>query len=274
MAQLNPRTTIGSTFHRLVLATTLIVPVGILSAQDLFTMAGGSGQSCQGVLFDSGGQGASGYQNNENYTFTLCPDVPGNVIYLTFSNFALDQSGAPNTWDNLTIYDGDNTSALTLGTYTGSQLQNLIVSGTVFNLTGCLTLVFQSNSVGTGVFAASFQCTIPCEHPTSAAVMSEPVPALVCQGETVNFNGSASTAEPGYQLVQYLWDFDDGTVDSTSGPIVDHTFMDDGEHVVQLYVTDDNGCGNLNLVDLQVLVSTTPNFRTRRKVWRPASGKR
>ena len=76
----------------------------------------------------------------------------------------------------------------------------------------------------------------------------------------MNFNGSASTAQPGYTIQQYLWNFDDGSVDSTSGPIVDHVFTDDGEHVVQLYVTDDNGCKNLNLVDLQVLVSTTPNF--------------
>lgn len=230
------------------------------SAQTLFTMADGSGTGCQGVLFDSGGQGASGYQNSENYTFVLCPDVPGNVIYLTFSNFDLDQSGPQNSWDNLSIFDGDNTGATPLGTYTGSELQNIIVSGTVFNTTGCLTLVFHSNSVGTGVFAASFQCTIPCQNPTATAVMSEPVPALICQNETVHFDGSASVAVPGYNLVQYLWDFDDGTLDSTSGPIVDHAFPDDGEHVVQLYVTDDNGCGNLNLVDLQVLVSTTPNF--------------
>lgn len=223
-------------------------------------MADGSGQGCQGVLFDSGGQGASGYQNGENYTFTLCPDVPGNVIYLTFSNFDLDQSGPQNSWDNLSIYDGDNTGETYLGSYTGDALQNIIISGTVFNTSGCLTLVFQSNNVGTGVFAASFQCTIPCENPSASAVMGEAVPALVCQGETVSFNGSASQAQGNYFITQYLWDFDDGTVDSTSGPLVDHVFTDDGEHVVQLYVTDDNGCTNLNLVDLQVLVSTTPNF--------------
>jgi gliding motility-associated-like protein len=228
-------------------------------SQDVFTMAGGSGQSCQGVLYDSGGQGASGYQDGENYTFTICPDVPGNVIYLTFFNFALNTSG-PNPIDNLSIYDGDNTGATSLGNYTGNSLQNIIVSGTVFNTTGCLTLVFQSNANGTGVFAAGFQCTIPCQNPTAVATMSEPVPALVCQDEVMSFDGSGSTAQPGYTLVQYLWDFDDGTMDSTSGPFVTHAFDTPGEHVVQLFVTDDNGCGNLNLVDQQVLVSTTPNF--------------
>ena len=231
-----------------------------VSKAQTFTIADGSGTSCQGAIFDSGGEGGAGYSNGEDYTFTICPDVPGNVIYLTFLTFNLDQSGPQNSWDVLSIFDGDNTSALSLGDYQGTTLQNIIVSGTVFNVTGCLTLVFHSNNVGEGIFAASLQCTIPCEHPTAAAVMSESVPALICQGETVSFNGSGSEAVPGYFLVQYLWEFDDGSVDSTSGASVDHIFTDDGEHVVQLYVTDDNGCGNLNLVDLQVLVSTTPNF--------------
>ncbi len=228
--------------------------------QDLFSMTDGSETSCQGVLFDSGGQGAAGYQNGEDYQFTLCPDVPGNVIYFTFSNFDLDQSGPQNSWDNLSIYDGDNTGATYLGSYTGDALQNLIVSGSVLNITGCLTLVFQSNSVGTGVWAASFSCTIPCQNPNASAFMSEAVPALVCVDEPVTFNGTDSEPVGNNTIVQYLWNFDDGTVDSTSGPIVNHAFTEDGEHVVQLYVTDDNGCKNLNLVDLQVLVSTTPNF--------------
>lgn len=252
--------TLRLSLRHIALSTAITLSGATLQAQDLFSMSNGSGQSCQGVLFDSGGQGATGYQNGENYTFTLCPDVPGNVIYLTFSNFDLDQSGPQNSWDNLSIYDGDNTSATFMGSYTGDDLQNVIVSGTVFNLTGCLTLVFQSNGTGTGVWAAGFSCTIPCQNPLAVASMSEPVPALVCQGESVSFDGSASYAQPGYTITQYLWDFDDGTVDSTSGAVVDHVFTEPGEHVVQLYLTDDNGCKNLNLVDQQVLVSTTPSF--------------
>ena len=140
---------------RLFLVVCVLLTGTSVNAQNLFTIADGSGTGCQGVIFDSGGQGAAGYQNGENYTFTICPDVLGNVIYLTFTNFDLDQSGAQNTWDHLSVYDGDNTSALSLGDYSGSSLQNIIISGTVFNTTGCLTLVFQSNGVGTGVFAAS-----------------------------------------------------------------------------------------------------------------------
>ena len=212
MQKFNTLGNIYSMLDRLFLVVCVLLTGTSVNAQNLFTIADGSGTGCQGVIFDSGGQGAAGYQNGENYTFTICPDVLGNVIYLTFTNFDLDQSGAQNTWDHLSVYDGDNTSALSLGDYSGSSLQNIIISGTVFNTTGCLTLVFQSNGVDTGVFAASFQCTIPCQNPTAVATMSEAVPALICQGETVSFDGSGSTAQQNYKIEQCLWPFDDGTV--------------------------------------------------------------
>ena len=233
--------------------------VCFVQAQQI-SITAGSATSCSGVIEDSGGPNGS-YGDNESHTLTICPDVPGNVIYLTWFVFNLStQSSQGNPADNVTIYDGDNTSATSLGSYTGSALQNLVVSGTVFNTSGCLTLVFNSNNAGIGDFAAGFQCTVPCLNPTSVATMPEAIPALICQGEAVTFNGSGSTAQNDFEIVQYLWDFDDGTIDSTSGPIVTHVFEDDGEHVVQLYVTDDNACRNLNLTDLQILVSTTPNF--------------
>ncbi len=222
-----------------------------------YSITGGSANACAGVIEDSGGPSGE-YSDNETYVFTICPDVPGNVIYLTW--FVFDLSTAGNNDDNLTIYDGDNTSATSLGTYTGTDLQNLIVSGTVFNVTGCLTLEWHSNNTGTGNFSCGFSCTTPCEHPLAAAVMSEPVPAWTCQGEAVQFNGSGSTAANGFTITEYLWDFDDGTLDSTTGPIISHVFDQPGEHIVQLHLTDDNDCESLNLVDLQILVSTTPTF--------------
>jgi len=240
-----------------LLLSILCVPFLLTAFAQQINITSGSATSCSGVIEDSGGPNAP-YTDNENVTFTICPDVPGNVIYLTWFVFNLSTAG--NNDDNLTIYDGDNTSAVSLGSYSGSALQDLVVSGTVFNTSGCLTLVFQSNGTGTGEFAAGFQCTIPCLNPTSVAVMPEAIPALICQGEEVTFDGSGSTAQQGYDIVQYLWDWDDGSVDSTSGQFASHTFNDDGEHVVQLYVTDDNDCRNLNLVDLQILVSTTPHF--------------
>jgi gliding motility-associated-like protein len=234
-----------------------LILLTLLARGQQVSITSGSATSCAGVIEDSGGPNAE-YGNNESHTFVICPDVPGNVIYLTWFVFNLSTQG-PGA-DNLTIYDGNSTAANSLGTYGGTSLQNLIVSGSVFNTSGCLTLVFQSNGAGTGDFAAGFQCTIPCQYPTAVATMPEVAPALICQGESVTFNGSGSTAQAGNTLAQYVWDFADGTIDSTSGPIASHTFTEPGERVVQLYVFDDNGCRNLNLVDLQILVSTTPDF--------------
>lgn len=243
------------------LSTTLLLLFLLATAQaQQISITAGSATSCSGVIEDSGGPNGT-YSDNENFTLTICPDQPGNVIYLTWFVFNLSTQGGPgNPADNLSIYDGDNTSATSLGSYSGSALQNLVVSGTVFNTTGCLTLVFHSNNGGIGDFAAGFQCTVPCLNPTAVATMPEAVPAMICQGEAVTFDGTASMAQNGFTIMQYLWDFDDGSVDSTSGPLVTHVFDDDGEHVVQLYVTDDNDCRNLNLNDLQILVSTTPSF--------------
>lgn len=237
----------------------MIVPF-TLSAQT-YTIAQAEINACSGGFLDTGGQGASGYQNGENLTSVICADTPGESISLQWITANLSTAGTAPI-DRIRIWDGDNTSAPLLGEYTGTQLQGAIVSASNTNTTGCLTVQFTSNNTGTGVFAAAITCYTPCERPTAvASVVGEDLPALVCVGETVSFNGSGSYPAPGtnYTIVQYTWDFDDGT--TASGPTATHTFDEPGEYVVQLNLLDDNGCVNSNLVDLQVLVSTTPSFQ-------------
>ncbi|MDP4953793.1 MAG: hypothetical protein NWQ53_09125, partial [Flavobacteriales bacterium] len=80
-------------------------------AQNNVQMANGTFESCGGALIDSGGQGGPGYSNDEYFTFTICPDVPGDVVTVDFVTFQLDQSGPQNSWDYLAIYDGETTGA-------------------------------------------------------------------------------------------------------------------------------------------------------------------
>lgn len=227
------------------------------SAQVSYSITEGAINACSGALLDSGGQGASGYGNNENQTAVVCPDIPGESISLQWITANLSTAGT-NPIDRIRIWDGDNTSAPLLGEYTGTQLQGQIIGASSTNPTGCLTVQFTSNNTGTGVFAAAITCYSPCERPTAVANMSEQVPAMVCVGEMVQFDGSGSYAAPGYTLTQYTWDFADGT--TALGANVSHSFAEPGEYVVQLNLLDDNNCVNSNLVDLQVLVSTTPTF--------------
>lgn len=224
-----------------------------------YPVNGGDVSTCSGALLDSGGPGGSGYSDNEHFIITICSPQPDSAISLSFIIFNLSAAGSLPT-DELSIYDGNSTSAPLIGTWSGTDSPG-IVNASFANTSGCLTVEFTSNETGTGVFAASITCSHPCEPPTAAAVMGEPAPALICQGEELHFDGSGSYAANPYSIIQYMWDFGDGTMDSTSGPVVDHVFAGPpAQRIVHLTVTDNNGCRNTNPVDLPVQISTTPTF--------------
>lgn len=222
-----------------------------------FSITAGTINTCGGVMEDSGGPSAP-YGNNENFTVVICPDNPGDAISLNWVVFNLSQQ-LPQPIDRIKIWDGNTTTAPFLGEYTGTALQGLITSATMYNISGCLTVQFTSNGGGVGDFAAGITCYTPCERPTAVATMSEPgPPARVCVGEPILFDGSGSYAAAGFTLTQYNWDFHDGSTGTTD--TVTHSFSAPGEYMVQLHLVDDNGCVNSNMVDLQVLVGTTPSF--------------
>lgn len=241
---------------RTILSTFIFLFLVAQASAQQFSITAGTINTCAGVMEDSGGPSGS-YGNNEDFTVVICPDQPGDAISLNWVVFSLSQQ-LPNPLDRIRIWDGNSTAAAFLGEYTGTALQGLITSATMYNASGCLTVQFLSNSGGVGNFAAGITCFTPCEHPTAVASMSELSPAKVCVGEPVSFNGLASFAAPTFTIAQYKWDFDDG--DTLLGPTATHSFAAPGEYMVQLHLVDDNGCVNTNMVDLQVLVSTTPSF--------------
>jgi hypothetical protein len=201
-------------------------------------MTGQTFNTCNGVLYASGGVSGTGYLNGENWIITICPDIPGDAINLDFITFNLSNQNTAtppaNNADVFCIYDGNSTTSTSLGCYGGTGLQGLVVSCTSFNTSGCITIEFHSNSAGTGNFAATVTCTTPCTRPTAA--ISAPIPIApdtcfkLCVGESLTFNGTPSFAAPGFNIAQYTWNFDDGT--TGSGPIVSHTFNDEGEFLV------------------------------------------
>ncbi len=213
--------------------------------------------------------GGSPYTDTD-YTLTLCPDVPGDVVQLTFSAFALQTSPNANNSDYLSIFDGDNTSANSLGDYTGSSIQGLSVTGTVNNVSGCLTIVFNAAgqpNAGSPGFEAQITTTTPCAPPTANSAITDPDPidpaiqsVSVCLDIPVSFSSAGSAAAPGFTLANYIWNFDDGTILNNNGAAVSHSFSEPGEYVVTLTVEDNNGCQSLNINPLQILVSTYPIF--------------
>lgn len=222
--------------------------------------------TCNGFIIDSGGQGGAGYGNNENTTITICPDNPDDIIAVVFNFFNLsttDDNPAPNQTnvDYMSVYDGTSTAANTLGTYTGNQLQGVVIQATQLNPTGCLTFTFTSNTIGTGNFTASATCETPCNNPIAGGIVLNGITndsIHVCVGDEVFFQEQGTIAQPGFTIVDYEWDFMDGS--SANGQNVSHVFDVPGQYRVQLFVTDDNGCSNPNLIDLEVLVGTIPTF--------------
>lgn len=261
------------------LVIVLLTLTGSLYAQqDIIQFDAVDGQTiltCDGFIIDSGGQGGPGYSDNENYTVTICPDTitsGDNTQFITvvFNVFQLDGTNTgtqqnPNL-DQMAVYDGPTTASPTLGFYNNNDLQNIPIAATNLNPSGCLTFVFYSNTTGTGSFAGSATCTQPCEPPFADAFILDgdtPDSIRVCVGEPVSFDATASTAADGFNIIEYSWNFIDGTVDNTSGAEVTHSFENVGYYAVQLTLTDDNpgiNCQNLNVAPLKVFVSNYPTF--------------
>ncbi len=83
----------------------------------------------------------------------------------------------------------------------------------------------------------------------------DPTPDSSCVNSSVNFT-STSTQGTGGAIVQWLWTFDDGYLDSLSGAMVNHSYGLPGTFNAHLTVTDSHGCNSTAFQN--VYVSTGP----------------
>ena len=258
----------GLIFRALLKSVFIFLVSFQIFSQTQFTLnSNQSVSSCNAFIIDAGGIGGSGYSNNENYIFTICPDQPNKKITLAFNTFSLDLtddnlSTTITDVDTMYVYDGNSSTANLIGAYTGTTLFGVNITAT--NPQGCMTLRFSSNSSGTGLYGISATCLRPCSFPTAAAKILNGISddsIRVCVGSSVSFQDNGSYAFIGLNIESYTWDFMDGT--TSTGSNIAHTFNLPGLYKVQLKVKDnnpDNTCLNQNLTDLQVLVGTIPSF--------------
>ncbi|MBT8286798.1 MAG: PKD domain-containing protein, partial [Bacteroidia bacterium] len=238
--------------------------IGVYGQQ--YTMQNGSVTTCTGTFLDSGGNG--NYSNNENFTFTICPDNPGQQLQLQFTQWATQST------DVMTIYNGPDTSYDVIGTFSGDATNNpgtIVASlteinpGGLANPQGCLTITFMSDATANTVgWSANISCFEPCQD--IEAIIDSTVPAVnadnvirICQGDPITFNGDGIFSVDGTGAT-YSWDFDNGN--SNTGQSVTETFNDEGIYLVTLEVSDTNpqGCTSTNFESVFVHVSTRPDF--------------
>ena len=231
---------------------------GIPSAPGPCTMKNGTVQTCDCDFTDSGGSG-SNYAANENKTFTICPDPaqPGAKIQIDFTSFNTQQST-----DFLYIYDGNTATGQPIVSVSGNNptaIQN-IISATLSNSSGCLTIVFTSNgSTQAAGWLADVSCYVPCTNPVANATVNGATQQTirVCPGAQINFNGSSSVSNA-TSITNYSWDFDNGVTGTNASQTV--TYNTPGRYIPYLTVTNNQNCKSTNALPYEIIVSTVPNF--------------
>jgi gliding motility-associated-like protein len=226
-------------------------------------MQNGSFNNCTGTFFDSGG-GTGNYSNNENLTITLCPDIPDTRLVLEFVEFELADIGL----DVLEIYDADTADPAALindfsGSLTapGNALLNYITASDQ-NLSGCLTLVFDSNGSQDDVgWEAELSCREVCPEITIG--LDSVSPAIfngnsyeLCFGDQIVFDANFQISNGDPNLVNLTWDFDDGN--TANGEVVANTF--NGPGIYEVAITANYPNCQPEVFFIEVRVSDTPEI--------------
>jgi gliding motility-associated-like protein len=250
----------------LFISSFFLVVAQAVSQNYLMTSSLSSVTNCNGFFLDSGG-GNGNYGNNQHFSTTICPTGQGNFIQLVF--------GPVNLFfgDELCFFDGNTTNAPAIACASDfSNGASFIIQASASNVSGCVTVKFDSDFLFTAAgWSADINCIASCQ--TFSAVLESSTPAVepvdtgwidVCPGERVFFNGKGDYPQNGLAYTQsdqtssFEWDFGDGTF--TYGPNVSHVFEEPGGYVVQLEITDINGCKNTNFISQRVRVAPKPHF--------------
>lgn len=117
-------------------------PVVIIGETDM-------SEACMGEIYDSGGPDGD-YENNENFTFTICPQDFHNCLLFSLEYFNMENNDPPfgNIGDQLIFYDGPNTNSPVIGQTSGGDFEPPNGGGVCYQVaatSGCMTLEFISN---------------------------------------------------------------------------------------------------------------------------------
>lgn len=245
-----------------------------LNAQTTYKISDYSGQTistCSGTFTDMGGAGG-GYSGTQDDSITFCPSTTGAAIELDFSQFDVAAG------DNLMLYDGPNSSYNLLATFnTTLSPVGMLISASILNPGGCLTLHWTSSGVAAG-WQAGISCGVPCQNYSVSVLSSDPPFHLdtgfyyidACPGDSISI-----TAEGIYGLndsiyhqsdasTKFIWDF--ANYHNDTGQTVTHFYDTIGGYDVQLIALDTNGCLSNQTPKIRVRFSTQPDLNGTRAI--------
>ena len=248
----------------------IIFIISIISSINLFAqdvvIQNGTVTTCTGTFLDTGLAGGN-YGDNENFTFTICPDNPGQLVQLTFTEFNTQLNA-----DIMAIFDGDDVTAPQFGQFSGGGAGSSpgFVSATPGNATGCITITFTSDAAANTVgWEADISCFEPCQTIVSQLDSATPMPNAdgyirVCPDEEITLTGSGQFSIDGTGAT-YEWDLGDGMT-TIAGQTATFSYPNPGVYIVNLNINDTNtsgdpeGCSNTNLINQVIQVATEPDF--------------
>jgi len=141
---------------------------------------------CGDVFYDSGGPFAT-YQDGEKTVVTICPDLPTQVVTLTFEQFILAEG------DTMQIFDGTSVDGLLIGTYTQSTLAGFKAFATTPS--GCLTVQFTSDLLKV---EDGWEAVVSCNAPLFCFPVQE-INVFNLQTTSANFSWPAVFGSIAYQ---------------------------------------------------------------------------
>ncbi|MDP5101352.1 MAG: choice-of-anchor J domain-containing protein [Nonlabens sp.] len=187
---------------------------------------------CNGDLFVDSGGVSGDYENNANITYNICPDNPGDVVYVNFTFNDMEELSATSCYDGLTIYDGPDTTFPTIDTPSGStewcwdpanntgtgNLVGEILIGTTTS--GCLTFVFTSDG---SVARPGWSANVTCAPPPTCPLPSDLTATSVTES-SITLGWTAGGSETSWQIEYGAPGFAPGTGVGTVVPAATNPF--------------------------------------------------
>lgn len=159
---------------------------------------------CGGNFVDPSGPNAN-YANNLDYTTTICPNNPGELVTVTFTSFDTEAN-----WDGLLVYDGNSTAAPQIASSNGTGFSGLAnLPGAFWGTTvpgpfissspdGCLTFRFISDA---SIVRAGWTANVTCAPDDDKIILIAFVDS--------NNNGTKEADEIAFSNGSFMYDLND-----------------------------------------------------------------